>query len=742
MAVTKTINIDVDTKKAVKGLTDLKHEVSDLINETNELNETNSLFKKELAELEQQFNKIPKSALSARKAMGAEMDNLKNSIKENNLALRDFRIKKQQKQKMISDLNTVHSKVLHTTEGFAKFGSVIGGAAVGMLKMAGVSEETTDALEGTIHGVESVEHATEGATKAQKLYQTQVKGNSIATKAAALAQKAYALAVGTGSKAMKIFRLALIGTGIGALVVGVGLLIANFDKVKRAVSNAIKRFKFLKIALFPLIALVNLIKKGLEALGITESESEKRAATNAKLAESRREAEEKAHKEKLERLKAESEAEQRAFDRKIALMKALGEETAKEEQAELDRLAGGAAQARLDEQEKFNKEFADTQEQYDKQTKERAEQLAEDLLDNDKTKRGGLAELNREFKKEQELDDYFFNQKKLAAEKKYLTTSAEQVEEAENKAAIFEANTRKENISKYKQYAAERLSISRKIQDLENSILDEGIDKELEISRIQFERLIADVKGTAKEKKRLTDLYLFQQQEAEDEIRNKFRQESLEKESQFFEDNKLPLMKVQADKEVEVEYNKYAEFGKIQKLAFEKEKKERKIKNEFALQSTVDGLNVISNVAELFAGKSEKAAKRAFQVQKAVSIAQASIDTYKSANAIFASTAANPITILNPSAPFIAAGIAVAAGLANVATIGSQQFQGGGGDGGGGQESAPDLSSGAPSFNVVGDSGINQLASLQQQPVQAYVVSGEVTTSQALDRNRVENATL
>ena len=144
----------------------------------------------------------------------------------------------------------------------------------------------------------------------------------------------------------------------------------------------------------------------------------------------------------------------------------------------------------------------------------------------------------------------------------------------------------------------------------------------------------------------------------------------------------------------------------------------------------------------LFAGKSEKAAKRAFQVQKAVSIAQATIDTYKSANAIFASTAANPITILNPSAPFIAAGIAVAAGLANVATIGSQKFQGGGGDGGGGQESAPDLSGGAPSFNVVGDSGINQLASLQQQPVQAFVVSGEVTTSQALDRNRVENATL
>jgi hypothetical protein len=45
-------------------------------------------------------------------------------------------------------------------------------------------------------------------------------------------------------------------------------------------------------------------------------------------------------------------------------------------------------------------------------------------------------------------------------------------------------------------------------------------------------------------------------------------------------------------------------------------------------------------------------------------------------------------------------------------------------------------------FNTIGSSGINQLAQLQQTPTQAYVVSGEVTSAQALDRNRVQNATL
>jgi hypothetical protein len=45
-------------------------------------------------------------------------------------------------------------------------------------------------------------------------------------------------------------------------------------------------------------------------------------------------------------------------------------------------------------------------------------------------------------------------------------------------------------------------------------------------------------------------------------------------------------------------------------------------------------------------------------------------------------------------------------------------------------------------FNTIGSSGINQLAQLQQTPAKAYVVSGEVTSAQALDRNRVQNATL
>jgi hypothetical protein len=61
--------------------------------------------------------------------------------------------------------------------------------------------------------------------------------SAASTGAAAVAQGAYALAVGTSSGALKLFRLALLSTGIGAIIVALGFLIANFDEVTNAVTD-------------------------------------------------------------------------------------------------------------------------------------------------------------------------------------------------------------------------------------------------------------------------------------------------------------------------------------------------------------------------------------------------------------------------------------------------------------------------------------------------------------------------
>jgi len=141
--------------------------------------------------------------------------------------------------------------------------------------------------------------------------------------------------------------------------------------------------------------------------------------------------------------------------------------------------------------------------------------------------------------------------------------------------------------------------------------------------------------------------------------------------------------------------------------------------------------------------KNNANAKKAFELNKKFQIASTLISTFAAARDAYKSQFVPPDG-LSPVRGGIAAGIATAGGLVAVKKIMSTQFQGtavpSGGDGGGGGATVPTMS--APQFNVVGQSGVNQLASLNQQPIQAYVVSGQVTSQQALDRNRLANATL
>lgn len=95
----------------------------------------------------------------------------------------------------------------------------------------------------------------------------------------------------------------------------------------------------------------------------------------------------------------------------------------------------------------------------------------------------------------------------------------------------------------------------------------------------------------------------------------------------------------------------------------------------------------------------------------------------------------------------VGAGIGIASNLA--ATSKALNALGGGGangGSGGGTNSGPSGSAAmpTPTFNVVGNSGVNQIAQTlgSQQPVQAYVVANNVTTAQALDRNIIQNASM
>jgi hypothetical protein len=168
-------------------------------------------------------------------------------------------------------------------------------------------------------------------------------------------------------------------------------------------------------------------------------------------------------------------------------------------------------------------------------------------------------------------------------------------------------------------------------------------------------------------------------------------------------------------------------------LAFQQENANQQQEiDELTAQSKLDlASNAFADLATIF-GEESKAGKLA-------AIAQTTIETYKGATAAYASLAGIPI--VGPALGAVAAGAAVAAGIANV-----KKIQSTGPSISGGSTSVGSTTPQPPSFNVVGASPENQLAQAigdrDQKPVKAFVVSNEVTTAQSLDRNIIDGASI
>jgi hypothetical protein len=169
------------------------------------------------------------------------------------------------------------------------------------------------------------------------------------------------------------------------------------------------------------------------------------------------------------------------------------------------------------------------------------------------------------------------------------------------------------------------------------------------------------------------------------------------------------------------------------------------------------GLNILLQ----FAGKNKTIAMSILAIQKGLAIADIVVGASKSIAAAQAALAATPAVIgvvPNPMYAVQAAatvkGIALtkitaATSIASIlaASIGQAKSITGGESGGGGSAPGGGGGSAAPQFNVVGNSGVNQLAETMQgrsaqAPIQAYVVANDVTTAQGLNRNIVTNASL
>lgn len=278
---------------------------------------------------------------------------------------------------------------------------------------------------------------------------------------------------------------------------------------------------------------------------------------------------------------------------------------------------------------------------------------------------------------------------------------------------------------------------AEKIKEITLDELADMADKELNEAEKNAEKLAALRLKYADE----TQMQTLDREEkaALLEAENLLESEENKQKIRDFYSGKRKELQDQDDKEIE-DAQKEASDRRLEILKKEKEEEE-KLK-ELKIDAVKNGLSTISSLTELFAGKSKESQRKAFNVQKGVSIAQAGIATFESATKAFNSLAGIPV--VGPVLGGAAAAAAVAAGLANIKKIASQKFEGGGdkspapspsniggGSGGGDRFITP------PTFNLGGQqiggagtllgSGFGQN---QQQPIKVFVSETDISNVQ------------
>ena len=325
----------------------------------------------------------------------------------------------------------------------------------------------------------------------------------------------------------------------------------------------------------------------------------------------------------------------------------------------------------------------------------------------------------------------------LNAEKLELKKSNKEIDkEASDKA--------KEKIDKATQLANELLAIQKKYTDQLALLNADGLRKELLAIDQKYEADLAKLKKHGKDTA---------------DLQSVIDKEKLEKEKEFgiqlrnVQQEYADKQKEAADKQEQDDIAKMQREGarrtafansqlEGQKLRLEDEKfiEEQKVK----LAS--DGFNAIGELANAFAGSSEESQKRAFNINKAAGIAQAIIDTYAAAQGAYKSQMVVP----DPSAPIrasVAAGIAIAQGLARVAAISKTQFKS---TSTGTPPPTPAGTSSAtpaptftnPQTTNLGTGELSGGQGQQNQPMRAYVVERDIQQTTSRVRRLSEFATL
>lgn len=555
-------------------------------------------------------------------------------------------------------------------------------------------------LKGAIEGVSSARKLLTNSTIAQNTVEKVsnfVKGQGFVTNSAFAASEAArgtatagaTVATSASTGAMKLFRLALISTGIGAIIVGLGLLIVNFEKVTKVVKQIPIQIQKLSssfremsgtaqtvigVLTFGIVPAIAYVTEALEDYGAVETES----ARTARLAnEEKAAAAKKAAKEYQEALKAETEALKKATEAKtteidfeIAKRNAAGKDTSDLERDKIEMLI---------ESTKKEIELADLR------NASRLKELAligemNSFINDIVTTR--IEEINAEKDElqktleglENSLVVFDIKQTKIKRDAKKAADEEAEEQEEEHQKAITRIVAK--GVEDRIKLDTSNLDTFKAQQDLRLELMQDGLKKELQLSRNAFYERLADLESQGILTGELRSKLINQQVEEEARIEREAQQE---------------------------EFNK-------------------KLDNAKELTSSLTNLNDAWLEAQLAGAegneqRQQEIRKKAFARDKALKIAEATITGIQAVQTALASPFPFNIAL---------AAINGAAALANITKIARTKFDGA--DGGG---SAP--SSLGNTGRATGGANVGQVTNTTTtigEPTKVFVTEQDISNTQ------------
>jgi hypothetical protein len=527
-----------------------------------------------------------------------------------------------------------------------------------------------------------------------------------------------------GATGAQTFKAALISTGIGAFIVAIGLLVANFDSLFGSAESAAKAIDAINSSLEDQLNLINDVNR--------------RSANDAKVQEARLKQQGASEKE-ISDLRQKNY--QRDRDAAIASVVAIN-------------AAQDAALAKFRGTEKEKQELIDkfgTQRTAAIVARNNAETNLEleKIAFTEKTQQ--KAEENRK-KKEQKRLDGIKNEENA---QKSLNESLRKLDEEQATEGLDAITTQYANeLARIKEAQAEELNqanLSAKAkEDIKARFAADAQANELARQKAVDEFTKAkDEKDKEDAKKKAEELATLRTKIADAEAVSEDQRRVREKEklTQFYDD----LIAEATKNGIDVTALNKAKNDALAKqndefatTDLDKQKAYRQQVVDLVTGSALSLINDLKSLNSIYDKDNKDAAKKAFDREQALAAVSTIIETYLSASKAYASQLipGDPTSVVRAQ---IAAGVAVASGLARLAVIKSQKFDGdagsgttGGGSGGNVPTSFGTFApAGTPQIPTTGGSGGTGGAQTGtggpgkgERVVKTYVLAGDVTSAQ------------